>query len=273
MTSGERWTSEQLLTLRNARYTPPAWGRFLAACAHRAGETRRARPQLARQAHVWSATGHIAGLTAASALRRADIAAPLPAPWTAWCLATAAMLDWHLGMLEGPDGERRDLLTTADALTLMRIGLVPFLAATGRGSRRDAWAFSALSAASAITDVLDGTIARRTGPTRLGRDLDGIADALARLAAARAARRAGWLSAAAGGLVAARHTAPLALVAACYFRTGRRPTTGGFGDKPWGPIALHGGLTLAPGSPRIGSTLVASASLVTAARALAPSHR
>ena len=53
-----------------------------------------------------------------------------------------------------------------------------------------------MTAAGAISDVLDGVLARRSGPTRAGRDLEGLVDACFGAAALRGAlRRTGDLAA------------------------------------------------------------------------------
>jgi phosphatidylglycerophosphate synthase len=254
MTDGERWAAAELDSLRAARFRPLAWSRFLGASFRRATETRKARPELARQARTWSATGLIAGIAVCASPR-------LPAPRTSrfalWWLAASAMLDWHLGMVEGPEGEQRDRLTSADALTLLRIWSVPFTAAATRDER----GFAALIAAAGATDALDGVLARRAGITRLGRDLDTIADAVTSAAAARAARRAGWLPAGASRLATARSAVPVAVVAAAFFRTGQRPATDAFGaTRRLAPIFLSG-LAAAPFTPRTGAALTNVASI------------
>jgi phosphatidylglycerophosphate synthase len=244
MTDGERWAAAELDSLRAARFRPLAWSRFLGASFRRATETRKARPELARQARTWSATGLIAGIAVCASPR-------LPAPRTSrfalWWLAASAMLDWHLGMVEGPEGEQRDRLTSADALTLLRIWSVPFTAAATRDER----GFAALIAAAGATDALDGVLARRAGITRLGRDLDTIADAVTSAAAARAARR----------VATARSAVPVAVVAAAFFRTGQRPATDAFGaTRRLAPIFLSG-LAAAPFTPRTGAALTNVASI------------
>jgi phosphatidylglycerophosphate synthase len=262
MTAGEQWTSEQLLALRAAGFRLGAWVRFVAASLERASDTRRARPELARQAHRWAAAGLLAQLAAAVAARRAGASAPRRRALIAWWAVTAAMLDWHLGMLEGPAGEQRDRLGAANAVTLARVGLVPFVSATARGSDRDGAEFSTLIAAAALTDALDGQLARRSGATRLGRDLDTIADVLVKLAAARAARRAGWLTSATVRHLVACQGVGVALTTASYLRTGRRRLAAP-SEVRWSAAALLGGLTVVPRAPRAGSALVAVASLVT----------
>jgi phosphatidylglycerophosphate synthase len=89
------------------------------------------------------------------------------------------MLDWHLGMLETPDGRARNL-GPADAATLLRAWLVPAVA------ERPSPGICALGFA---TDLLDGQLARATRPTRLGRDLEGLVDFAFAVAALRGARR------------------------------------------------------------------------------------
>jgi phosphatidylglycerophosphate synthase len=253
MTTGERWATDELDRLREANFRPGAWWRFLDASFTRARETRTARPALARQARQWSAAGLLAGLILCKSRR---VFAPRSSHFVVWWLATAAMLEWHLGMLEGPAGERRDRLTAADALTLQRIWSVPFLAAQRAGRP-----FAVLLIAAGASDVLDGALARRAGRTRLGRDLDTVADALTTVAAVRVARRAGWLPGTVARLAAARSAIPIGVVATTYFRTGQRPTGDAFGPtRALAPVLLAG-LATSPLSPRAGATLTGAASL------------
>jgi hypothetical protein len=268
MTAGERWAADELAAVRAAGFRPAAWWRFLAASWQRATETRRARPALTRQARAWSATALLAGHAARRAARILGVAAPSARGWTAWSLASAAMLDWHLGMLEGPDGEGRDRLRAADALSLTRAGLAPFIAATSPDAPRSRAAFSALIATGAATDLLDGRLARRTGATRLGRDIDTIADVALKLAAARAARQARWLTPKTTRLFATCQVAGVAVVAATYFRSGRRPAGEGLAEPRWTAPPLLCGLALAPHAPRMANALVGAASLATLTIAL-----
>lgn len=175
------------------------------------------------------------------------------------------MLDWHLGMVEGPKGEDRERLTAADAVTLTRLWSAPILAAQDQPTRDSRRVFAALIATAAASDVLDGPLARRAGSTRLGGDLDTIADAVTLASAARAARRAGWLPTGAARLVAVRSSLPVAVVAATYFRTGQRPASDCFGaTRRLAPVLL-GGLAAAPFSARAGATLTSAASLASLA--------
>jgi phosphatidylglycerophosphate synthase len=87
------------------------------------------------------------------------------------------MVDWHLGMVETAEGREREL-AAADALTLARLWAAPIV-------RRhpEPW----LVVAGMATDLLDGVLARRAGPTRLGRDFDSTADTIFLDAALRGA--------------------------------------------------------------------------------------
>ena len=258
MTNGEQWAAAELDALRAGRFGPRAWWHFLRASFRRAKETRRNKPELVSQSRIWSAAGLGIGMTVCAWPR---IASPRPRRFALWWLTTAAMLDWHLGMLEGPDGEPRDRLGTADALTLTRIALVPFLAAHGDPEQSSASTFTALLALAGTSDALDGVLARHAGPTRLGADLDTIADALTVAAATRAGRRAGWLPGGASRLSATRTAAPIAVVTASYFRTGRRPATDAFGATRRLAPALLTGLAIAPFYRRTGAGLTSAASI------------
>jgi phosphatidylglycerophosphate synthase len=175
------------------------------------------------------------------------------------------MLDWHLGMVEGPAGEDRGRLSAADALTLLRLWSVPLLAAQDDPATRSRPMFTALIASAAASDALDGALARRIGQTRLGSDLDKAADALTIAAASHAATRAGWLPRGAARLLAVRSVLPVAAVATTYFRTGRRPAIDSFGASRRLAPALLGGLVVAPFWPRAGAALASAASIASVA--------
>jgi hypothetical protein len=98
------------------------------------------------------------------------------------------MLDWHIGMVETYDGRVRNL-GLADACTLARVWLVPAVADTPAP-----W----MCAAAFVTDALDGGLARAAEPTRIGRDLEGLADWAFAAAALRGALRRGLIGRGAG---------------------------------------------------------------------------
>jgi cardiolipin synthase (CMP-forming) len=81
--------------------------------------------------------------------------------------------------MRGPDDARRledRVFTLPNALSLLRLFMVPLVVALLL-ARSDGLA-AAFFALAAATDFLDGRIARRAGPTRLGRILDPVADRL-----------------------------------------------------------------------------------------------
>lgn len=180
-TEGEEWTRAQLARLLDARFSPRAVARFLAASQRRAADVRRRRPEVARREAAWAAVG--GGAWVALALLGVDpFRRRLRSGLCGWAV-TLVMLDWHLGMLETSDGRQRNL-GPADAATLLRAWLVPAVA--DRPS-------VGLCAVGFATDALDGTLARASEPTRLGRDLEALVDAAFTVAALHGARRRGWL--------------------------------------------------------------------------------
>jgi phosphatidylglycerophosphate synthase len=164
LTEGELWSRELLDRLRAERFTPGAWRRFLGDGFRRARVTRGRRPGLVAQSRAWGLAGTVAAL-------------PFGARTAVWWAAWWAMVDWHLGMVETASGRERRL-AAADALTLARLWAAPVV-------RRHPTV--RLVAAGMATDLADGLLARRAGPTRLGRDLDSTADTLFLDAALRGA--------------------------------------------------------------------------------------
>ena len=159
LTDGERWTRAALARGRAAGWRPSAIAGFLAAAHKRSAQDRKARPELTRQSRRWSAAGAavwIAGAALAPGPLRRRVVPGL----AAWA-ATAALLDWHLGMVQTPDGVPRPL-GAADAATLVRVWLAPLAAER---------AAPAVLIAGFATDVADGLLARRAAPTRFGRDV------------------------------------------------------------------------------------------------------
>lgn len=255
LTDGEHWTREALSDLRRGGYRPAAWRRFLRASLDRSSDARRSRPALAAQARAWGLTGAGAWLAACRACRRIGVTAR-PAPGLVWCLATWKMLDWHLGMVEGLDGSRRRRLCGADACTLTRVWLVPLVVA----ARTSPQALAGLIVAGGLSDALDGALARRGGPTRLGRDLDSIADLLFVTAAAGSARAAGRLPSAAALALGARCVLGGGGAVVATFAAGRRPP---LRARRWGAALRIGGLAAAAANRRrLGAAAVVAGSLV-----------
>ena len=211
LTEGEQWAREQLDALLRRQFAPVAGARFLADSWRRSGANRRDRSALALRAHRWSALGGLAWLSLAAAGAepfRRRLRAGL-----AWWALTALMLDRHLGMIETADGRTRNL-GAGDALTLTRAWLVPVALDAPT---------PLVCALAAATDALDGPLARRAGPTRAGRDLEGLVDACFAAAALRGARRRGWLPPVVTSAELLRLSAGLGYALATYFGRARPP--------------------------------------------------
>jgi phosphatidylglycerophosphate synthase len=238
-TEGERWTREQLALLLDARFRPRAVAGFLAASQRRANDVRAARPELARQARAWSAAGAAAYVATGHAR---DLR---------WWAAVALMLDWHLGMLETPEGEPRPL-GAADAMTLARAWLVPLAAREPTPG---------ICLAAGVTDVLDGRLARASRPTRAGRDLEGLVDFCFAVAALRGLRRTGRIGAPVVAAETARTTAGVAYALAAYFGRAERPDdTLLHAARATTVVRVAGMVAAAAGRRRLGEALVAGGS-------------
>jgi phosphatidylglycerophosphate synthase len=251
VTSGEQWAQAELRQLRARRFTPAAVVAFLAASERRADDVRRARPALARRARRWELAGAVAwsslALGGREPFRRRAVSG------LAWWGLVAAMLEWHLGMIESEDGEPRDL-GSADALTLARAFLVPVIA--------DNLDTAALTTA-AVSDVLDGMAARATVPTRAGRDLEGLVDAAVLAAALRCAHRTGRLSPAVIALELGRITAGFGYTVAVYFALAQAPSETVLGaGRLTTPLRLTGLIAAGRGWRRSADTLLATGSLI-----------
>jgi phosphatidylglycerophosphate synthase len=248
-TEGERWARGELARLRDARWSPPGLARFLIASQRRATDTRRGRPRAARQATAWMLGGAVAGWLA-TGRRPAGPGRRAGAWWAAWWVACALMLDWHLGMLETPDG-RPVALGAPDALTLLRAWLVPIVAVE---------AAPPLVAVGALSDLLDGVLARRTRTTRLGRDLEGLVDACFTTAALRGAVRAGAISRLPAALELGRLLIGTGYACGVYFTAAhapRRVVTGG--GRRAAPVRMASLVVAGWGRRRIADRLLLAA--------------
>lgn len=239
------WAREQLGLLLQARFSTQAVTRFLRESQRRANEQRAARPQTARRMRAWIAVG--AAAWAALALARREPFARRAPAFAAWWMLTWLMLDWHIGMIESEDGAPRNL-GPADACTLVRVWLVPAAADTPQP-----W----MCALAFASDALDGRLARASVPTRLGRDLEGLADVAFAVAALRGARRQGWLGRAPAGAEIARIATGIGYAMAYWFGAARAPDPRVLhAARVTTPIRAGGLLAAGLGRRRLGGALV-----------------
>ena len=259
-TAGELWAREQLELLLDARFAPRAVVRFIAESQRRANAERRARPAVARRTRRWIGAG--AGAWSALALAGAEPFRRRIGAFAAWWALTWLMLDWHIGMVETEDGRARNL-GPADACTLVRVWLVP--AALDEPAP---W----MSLAAFATDGLDGRLARASEPTRIGRDLEGLADWAFAAAALRGAVARGRLGRVAGAVEIARLGAGLGYAAYVWFGSARAPDPGVLhGARVTTPMRAAGLVAAGFGHRRTADALViggAGWSVVALARAL-----
>jgi hypothetical protein len=234
-TEGERWSRELLDALRERRFTAAAWRDFMGDALGRSRAIRARRPDVVRQSRRWGA----AGLAAA---------APFGARATAWWALWWALIDWHLGMIETADGEPRPL-RAHDALTLARLWAAPV-------ARRhpEPW----IVAAALASDVADGALARRAGPTRLGRDLDSAADTLFLDQLLRGAIERRGLDPSLLRLERARLALGAAVVLAAYFGRSAAPTPVGHRELA-AALAGAGALAAAADRPAAAERLLGAA--------------
>jgi len=205
-----------------------AWFGFLAESFRRSVEDARLRPDLFREAVIWSAVGGLLWLGLLT----------LGGTWwgPVWWGVVVAMLLTHVGMVEGDDGQRRADLGVPNALTLSRAWVVPALPALTDVP----WAFAVVIAIATGTDVLDGYLARRGDGTRLGAHMDHGVDTAFTITAGIAAAAAGLIPWWLGWAIVARYALPILGLAAFYFATARQPPRDAFvrGRIPGGLLLL-----------------------------------
>jgi phosphatidylglycerophosphate synthase len=236
---------------------------FLLASRRRAREVRADRPALAAQARRWVALGALPwlaigagaapwrqrGARAAARRQRAGCAG------LAWWLCCGLMLDWHLGMWETDDAQARRL-DAADALTLGRAWLVPLAFTTPTPG---------VCLLAAVSDALDGPLARRRGATRAGRDLEGLVDACFTVAALAGARREGLVPGWAAGAEAVRISVGILYAVGSYFLAAEPPERSLIGAARPLSVARAGGLVIAlAGRRRAGASILAAGALASA---------
>ena len=208
--------------LRTARFAPPAWLRFLVRSWEQSLADARAYPALVASTGRWTLA-----LLAVAALGLLPLygGGPAGAATRATALALAGLavqqgFVWlHLGMVQAPaGGPRLGRLGLANGLTLLRLLTAWLLLADGLTGAGGRGLLLGLFLAGALTDGVDGTVARRWGaPTRLGRMLDGLADALLLGVGAAVLAGHGLLPAWSTPLVWLRFLLPFAWALVSYF--------------------------------------------------------
>lgn len=245
MTDGERWTRQVLVDLRTRAYRPDAWRAFVAESFERARLDRLAHPHEHRQIVLVGAIGGCAWLAAA--------------PWSplvaaiaiVWWLVVVTMLDWHVGMLQRPDGRPLGGIGAPNLISLARLGAAPVLV----GLKPVGIGVAVLICAA--SDVVDGVLARRHDlVTRLGRWLDGAADGVILVTAVLALTAHGVIAAWVTAIVVARHAAQWTGVAVGYFARGVAPSLDHVVPARATGAVVVAGIVAAPFARGLGATLI-----------------
>ena len=248
---GGLWAEGLLDELRAGRFKPAAWLRFLWTSFARARSNRRRHRRAHRQVLALALLG--LGLPGGVVALGRPLLAALAAGW--WVLVLL-MADWHLGMLERPDGSRLPGLGVANTVTLLRAGAIPLLPALGPTE------LGLALVGAGFSDVIDGSLARARGESsRLGAWADGAVDALLLAVAAVAAAAHDLLPAWVAVLIVSRYVALWLVIGGVYFVTARAPRRDGYvsGRAP-GAVLLVGFTLAAFGVP--GAALVAAVGAV-----------
>jgi phosphatidylglycerophosphate synthase len=171
-----------LTALRNEKFSPLAWMRFLGQSWEKSRATANANSTLKRS---WARTTLLIGLLALAALVASFIfEGPIVAlhllPGFLFCVAwQQSDLFWHLGLnRQTGTGKLLPKVGIANTLTWLRgLGASFLLGRLFGGISSPSWLALLVFLSGAVTDILDGHIARRTQTqTKLGHIADGEAD-------------------------------------------------------------------------------------------------
>jgi phosphatidylglycerophosphate synthase len=171
-----------LTTLRNEKFSPLAWVHFLGRSWEKSRATANANPALKRS---WARTTLLIGMLAlavlvASFIFEGPIVVLHLLPGFLFCVAwQQSDLFWHLGLnRQNRTGKLLPKVGAANTLTWLRgLGASFLLGRLIGGISSPSWLALLVFLSGAVTDILDGQIARRTQTqTKLGHIADGEAD-------------------------------------------------------------------------------------------------
>jgi len=177
------FTRELIDELSNDRFRFRAWRRFLSRSWQQSFEDIRESPVLTRS-FLWSAAAiavpGLALLLVSWRYQPDAVAIKSLSLWLPWYLMAVAFVLTHLGMSDDGAGRNIDRFPVPNQLSFMRLALAPLILFPGltvpvHGAGGPV--FAVFAALLALTDVLDGWLARHTGMcTRLGQMLDYLGD-------------------------------------------------------------------------------------------------
>ena len=229
-----------LTTLRQEKFSPQGWWHFIARSWETSWHTAQAHPTLK---HSWARITIFIG-TLALAFSIASFFFEGPGtttrllPGFLFCVVwQQSDLFWHLGLnRQVKTGELLPTVGIANTLTWLRaLGASYLLGRMVGGISTPSWLALLILLGGAVTDILDGQVARRTQTqSKLGQIGDGETDLCLYLAIAIILIQNGVLPLWLGIVMLLRFLAPLFAVLGSYFLFAR-PVH--FGSTTWGKYA------------------------------------
>lgn len=229
-----------LTTLRNEKFSAPAWLHFLQRSWEMACATAAANPSLKRS---WAHTTLLIGMLAlvmlgASFIFEGPHTALRLLPGFLFCAAwQQSDLFWHLGLnRQKQTGKLLPVVGVANTLTWVRgLGAAFLLGRLVGGVSTPSWLALLVLLGGMVTDIFDGQIARRTKTqSKLGRIADGEADFCLYLAIILILIQNSILPYWIGVVMLLRFLLPLLAATGSYFLFAR-PVR--FGSTTWGKYA------------------------------------
>lgn len=177
------FTRELVEDLARDRYNFGAWRTFFSRACGRSLEDIRKVPARTRSLGRWAAFGAFLGVGIMLLtlifhdLGQVLLAAAL---WLPWYVGIVLFVLTHLGMVDDTDGRPYSSLLLPNGLSFLRLGLASLAMwpiSSASPHQVTGFVFGSFLALLALTDALDGWLARRFSMcTRMGRMLDFLAD-------------------------------------------------------------------------------------------------
>jgi phosphatidylglycerophosphate synthase len=240
LSNESQFVVDLLTTLRNEKFSPMAWARFIARSWKMSRRTANANPTLKRS---WGRVSITLGVLAfmllvASFVFEGPTSALRLLPGFLFCVAWQINdLYWHLGLnRQSPTAALLPVVGLANFCTLLRGLAASFLLGRLVGGVPTPTALTLLAfVCGIVTDILDGQIARRTHTqSKLGQITDGETDFCLYLAVTVILIQNNILPLWVGILMLARFLLPLLAALASYFILAH-PVR--FGSTIWGKYA------------------------------------
>lgn len=177
------FTRDLVADVKAGGYRLGAWQTLLAKSWERSVDDMGASPGRTRSMVRWSFAGAIIGVSLLGLtweIQGSNAAIRALVLWLPWYAGTIFFVLTHLGMVDDARGEPRGAMLLPNGLSFMRLGLAPLALWPCLGippHPSAALVFALTLVLLALTDAIDGWVARRQGVvSRMGRMLDPLAD-------------------------------------------------------------------------------------------------